>query len=320
MPETACATMRAIGVLPRRAAVSSLVTTTAAAPSLVPGALPAVTVPSFLNAGRSLASASSEASARGDSSRRMTMGSPFFCGTSIGKNLRFDEAGVHGVHGSLMAFEGELILLLARDFVFLGDEFGGHAHVEVFVNVPKAVVNHGIDDLAIADAVAGARAGQQIRAVGHGLHAAGDDDFAFAEHHALRGQRDGFESRAADFVDGHGGDARVQAAAQRRLPRRILAQARLHDVAHDDFVDRVRLDAGAARGFGDDSRAKLGGRKGRERALKFADRRAHGAQDHGLAEGLLLHNGTPCGLVLAWWAHAFSITRPRMRSILARAE
>src|SRR6266852_423659 len=50
-PLTACATMRAIGCLPRRAALRSLVTTRAAAPSLVPGALPAVTVPSFLLAG-----------------------------------------------------------------------------------------------------------------------------------------------------------------------------------------------------------------------------------------------------------------------------
>ena len=133
------------------AAVRSLVTTTAAAPSLVPGALPAVTVPSFLNAGRSLASASSEASGRGDSSRRTTMGSPFFCGTSIGNDLRFDVAGVHRAHGALVAFERELVLLLARDFVFFGDEFGGHAHVEVVVNVPQSVVNHGVDDFGVAE-------------------------------------------------------------------------------------------------------------------------------------------------------------------------
>src|SRR5207302_1974378 len=43
-PLTACATMRAIGCLPRRNAVRSLVTIRAAAPSLVPGAFPAVTV------------------------------------------------------------------------------------------------------------------------------------------------------------------------------------------------------------------------------------------------------------------------------------
>ena len=66
------------------AALRSLVTTTAAAPSLVPGALPAVTVPSFLNAARSLARASSEVSSRGDSSLLMTMGAPFFCGISMG--------------------------------------------------------------------------------------------------------------------------------------------------------------------------------------------------------------------------------------------
>ena len=70
--------------MPMRCALRSLVTINAAAPSLVPGALPAVTVPSFLNAGRSLARASSVLSARGDSSRRITMGSPFFCGISTG--------------------------------------------------------------------------------------------------------------------------------------------------------------------------------------------------------------------------------------------
>src|SRR6266446_1217614 len=57
----------------------------AAAPSFVPGALPAVTVPSFLNAGLSFASASMLVSSRGDSSYLMTIGSPFFCGTSTGR-------------------------------------------------------------------------------------------------------------------------------------------------------------------------------------------------------------------------------------------
>src|ERR1700733_3167919 len=67
-PLTAWATIRAIGVFPSRVAFFSLVTITAAAPSFVPGAFPAVTVPSFLNAGLSLPSASSEVSSRGDSS------------------------------------------------------------------------------------------------------------------------------------------------------------------------------------------------------------------------------------------------------------
>src|SRR5438270_63639 len=66
-------------------ALRSLVTVNAAAPSLVPGALPAVTVPSFLNAGFSFARASIVVSSRGDSSYLITSGSPFFCGTSMGR-------------------------------------------------------------------------------------------------------------------------------------------------------------------------------------------------------------------------------------------
>ena len=59
-------------------------TTSAAAPSFTPGALPAVTVPSFLNAGFSFASASTVVSARIASSRSTTTASPFFCGSEIG--------------------------------------------------------------------------------------------------------------------------------------------------------------------------------------------------------------------------------------------
>src|SRR4051795_8046466 len=54
-------TMRPRTFLPSLAACLALISTTAAAPSLMPDALPAVTVPSFSNAGLSLAIASSVA-------------------------------------------------------------------------------------------------------------------------------------------------------------------------------------------------------------------------------------------------------------------
>ena len=157
-----------------------------------------------------------------------------------------------------MALERELILLLARDFVFLCDEFAGVAHVEVFVDVPQAIIDHRVEDFRIAEAEAGARAFQQVRAIRHRFHAAGNDDFGFSERDALRGQRDGFEAGAANFVDRHRCDARIEAAAESRLARGILSQTCLDDIAHDGFVHLLGLDTCAADGFGDNFRAKFG--------------------------------------------------------------
>src|SRR5919204_320904 len=68
-PATALATKRPSGSTPSARAFSSLATTSAAAPSLIPLALPAVTVPSRRKAGFSVASFSAVVSGRGCSSR-----------------------------------------------------------------------------------------------------------------------------------------------------------------------------------------------------------------------------------------------------------
>jgi len=54
----------------------------------------------------------------------------------------------------------------------------------------------------------------------------------------------------------------MKTAAQARLARRVLAEARLDDVAHDDFVHFLRVNPGAADGFGNDFRAQFRGGKG----------------------------------------------------------
>jgi hypothetical protein len=59
-------------------------TTTAQAPSDIGDDVPAVIVPSLLNAGRSFPSDSAVVSGRMPSSSRIRTGSPLRCGTSIG--------------------------------------------------------------------------------------------------------------------------------------------------------------------------------------------------------------------------------------------
>ena len=76
---------RASGVIPCAFAKASEDTTSALAPSLRPGAFPAVTVPpSFRNTGLSLASVSTLVSFRGASSAAIVVGPPF-PGTCTGR-------------------------------------------------------------------------------------------------------------------------------------------------------------------------------------------------------------------------------------------
>jgi len=54
----------------------------------------------------------------------------------------------------------------------------------------------------------------------------------------------------------------VQAAAQARLSRRVLPQARGHHVAHDDLIYLLRLNPRTADGLSHSFSAEIGGRKG----------------------------------------------------------
>ncbi|MNG23439.1 hypothetical protein D3C84_1080440 [compost metagenome] len=67
-PALALALIVTNGLIPNSSAFLRLITTNAAAPSLMPEALAAVTDPSFLNAGRSFPSPSAVVLKRGNSS------------------------------------------------------------------------------------------------------------------------------------------------------------------------------------------------------------------------------------------------------------
>lgn len=92
---------------------------------------------------------------------------------------------------------------------FLATFSGSGAHVVVVVGIPQAVVDHRVDHLPVAHALAIARAHHHMRRSAHVLLAAGDDDVRIAATDGLRGQMGGLEARAADL-----------AATQRKPARR----------------------------------------------------------------------------------------------------
>src|SRR5215218_3889896 len=136
-PAVAHEAMRASGVRPRFCASDARMTTKAAAPSLMPEALPAVTVPSFEKAGLSLATDSSVVPARMYSSASTTM-SP----------LR-----VLIVTGAISSL----------NLPALGHVLSRGAHVVALEGVQEAVLQHGVDELEVTHLGAGAHVGRVRR-------------------------------------------------------------------------------------------------------------------------------------------------------------
>ena len=131
-----------------------------------------------------------------------------------GQHLLSEAAMLLGLGSAAMRLECVGILLLSGDAVFLSDILAGQTHVVVVEDIPKAIVNHRVDDLRVAHAKAVAALRQQVGCVAHGLHATGDDDLRVTGLDRLDGETDGLEARAADLVDGERADFRRQATVQ----------------------------------------------------------------------------------------------------------
>jgi len=96
-PLVACARIRTSGSSPRAFALAADIITSAAPASFTPGAFPAVTVPSFLNAGFRARNVSTLVSSRIDSSRSNSVGAcPFFlAGISTGTTCDLKRHSLH---------------------------------------------------------------------------------------------------------------------------------------------------------------------------------------------------------------------------------
>src|SRR5262249_2181649 len=144
----------------------------------------------------------------------------------------------------------------------------------------EPVVNHRVDDGAVAHAEALADAREQVRAVAHRLHAAGDGDVDVARRNALGREHHRLETRAADLVDGEGAHRVRKPAVKRGLPRGRLAETGAHDVAHDAFLDGLGIDAGPSDGLFNHEGAELWRTEILEAAKELAGGQSHRADDH----------------------------------------
>ncbi len=121
-----------------------------------------------------------------------------------------------------------------------------------------------------------------MRGVGHGLHAARDDDVELARADQLVGQGDRVEAGQTDLVDRQGGDVHRDAALDGGLAGGDLAAPGLEDLAHDHVADLVASDPGALQRGLDREAAEVGAGEGLEGAEETAHGGARACDNDGL--------------------------------------
>jgi hypothetical protein len=144
----------------------------------------------------------------------------------------------------------------------------------------NAVHHHVIDDPVMPGAIARSRFRQQIRRVGHALHAAGNDDLGGAGTDDIVRQHGGFHAGSTDLVDGGGAGRIRQFSPARRLPRRRLTLSCRQHAAHEHFIDPLGWQFGPLDGGSDHMGTEFVAAERREIAHEPAERGAGGGNDH----------------------------------------
>ena len=196
-------------------------------------------------------------------------------------DLVVEQAVLGGRRGPLVALGRQLVLRGPLEAGRRGVLLGAGAHRDLVEGAEQAVVHHRVDDLLVAEAVAGTGAREQVGRLGHRLHAAGHHDVGVARLHELVGQVDRVEAGQAHLVHGRRRDRHGDAGVDRGLAGGDLAGAGLEHLAHEHVVDLVGREAGPLEGGLDREPAEVRGVERGEGARQLADRRASASEDHG---------------------------------------
>ena len=171
-----------------------------------------------------------------------------------------------------MRFAGELVFVSA---LLTKGAHGAAGLVSVF----QAVEHHVVINAVVADADAAAAFGQEVRRVGHALHAAGDHEVTAAGHQLVVRQHGGLHARAAHFGQRDRAGAGRQATLEARLTRRRLALAGHEAITKQHFVYFFGRDTGALNSGADGGATQVVRSQAGEVALKAAHGGARSAKD-----------------------------------------
>ena len=271
-PATAEPTNAPSGSTPSSRALSSLAITSAAAPSLIPLALPGGH--GALGAKRRL-------------ELREHVGSRLRSRMLVDDDLTDrDELVVEAARcvrqlPALLRASGERVLILARHAPLLGDVLARLPHrlqrehlLEPWVG--EAPAERRVPQRPVATRERRVRLRRDERRAAHRLDATGDDDLGVTCEHGVTGGHDRRQTRGAETVQRDTCDRLRKAGEKRGHPRDVaVVLARLVRAAEVDVVDRAAVDRGSLHRGGDGDPREIVRPHARERTRVPPDRRAN---------------------------------------------
>ncbi len=254
-------------------------TTTAAAPSEICEALPAVTVPWAVNDGRGRERLSGVVSGRMPSSRSKLIGSPLRLGHVDGDDFLGEPSALPCLVGSSVGTSSPGVLRLTADAQLGVDRVGAGTHVSIVEGAPQPIVDEGVEHGRVAQPSSLASLRKDEGGVRHRLHTARYRDLDLARTDHLIGDRDRRRAREADLVDRECGHLMRDAGRDRRLSCGDLALPGLEHMAHDRVLDMIRARRSSGRALRGSRTHRDRRREARERAPESADRCARAGND-----------------------------------------
>ena len=197
---------------------------------------------------------------------------------------------------TLHAGHGEFVLRTAREVVLGGTVFAKGAHGATgLVGVFEAIEHHVVKNPVVPDTDAAAALEQQMRRVGHALHATCDHDVvATGKQHVVR-HHGRLHARAAHLGQGHRSGAVGQTALERRLAGWRLALASHQAVAEQHFGHQLGRHARALHRGPDGGTAQVVCGQRRKVALEGAHGSAGSAHNNNRVGNRVCH-----GLFFRW--------------------
>jgi hypothetical protein len=113
---------------------------------------------------------------------------------------------------------------------------GVMAHQTAFIGILKAIGEHVVADVRVAEPQPLSRLRQKVGGIAHRFHAARHDDAAAPCGNCIMGRDDRLHAGAADLGNGGAGNALAQPRSECCLPRRVLTETRTEHVAHEHLI------------------------------------------------------------------------------------